>query len=69
MALNTNTAKNSRSKGTTVLFLCVINKQNQANISCENISPKPGGLTEGTLVFGDPITASSVIADIIRVYP
>jgi hybrid cluster-associated redox disulfide protein len=35
----------------------------------EKIIPKPGGLTEGTLVFGDPISAESVIADIIRVYP
>lgn len=35
----------------------------------EEIIPKPGGLTEGTLVFGDKITADSVIADIIRVYP
>jgi hybrid cluster-associated redox disulfide protein len=35
----------------------------------EAIIPKPGGLTEGTLVFGDQITANSVIADIIRVYP
>lgn len=35
----------------------------------EKIIPKPGGLTEGTLVFGDKITGDSVIADIIRVYP
>ncbi|WP_425059675.1 hypothetical protein SCACP_02720 [Sporomusa carbonis] len=35
----------------------------------EKIVPVPGGLTEGTLVFGDPITADSVISDIIRVYP
>ncbi|MCW2277849.1 DUF1858 domain-containing protein [Heliophilum fasciatum] len=35
----------------------------------EQLIPKPGGLTEGTLVFGDAITADSVIADIIRVYP
>ncbi len=35
----------------------------------EVITPKPGGLTEGTLVFGDPIVADSVIADIIRIYP
>ncbi len=35
----------------------------------ERLIPKPGGLTEGTLVFGDKITADSVIADIIRVYP
>lgn len=35
----------------------------------EKIIPKPGGLTEGNLVLGDPITADSVIADIIRVYP
>jgi NAD(P)H-nitrite reductase large subunit len=33
----------------------------------EKIIPKPGGLTEGNLVFGDKITAESVIADIIRV--
>lgn len=33
------------------------------------IIPKPGGLTEGTLAFGDKITRDSVIADIIRVYP
>ncbi|MCX7780898.1 MAG: DUF1858 domain-containing protein, partial [Negativicutes bacterium] len=35
----------------------------------EKIVPLPGGLTEGTLVFGDKITADSVISDIIRVYP
>lgn len=35
----------------------------------EKLIPKPGGLTEGTLVFGDNISAGSVIADIIRVYP
>ncbi|SMD12666.1 DUF1858 domain-containing protein [Sporomusa malonica] len=35
----------------------------------EKIVPVPGGLTEGDLVFGDPITADSVISDIIRVYP
>jgi hybrid cluster-associated redox disulfide protein len=35
----------------------------------EKIIPKPGGLTEGTLVFGDSIDENSVIADIIRVYP
>lgn len=35
----------------------------------EKLIPKPGGLTEGSLVFGDPISAGSVIADIIRVYP
>ncbi|MDR3563698.1 MAG: DUF1858 domain-containing protein [Negativicutes bacterium] len=35
----------------------------------EKIVPAPGGLTEGTLVFGDKIAADSVIADIIRVYP
>lgn len=35
----------------------------------ENLIPKPGGLTEGTLVLGDLITADSVVADIIRVYP
>lgn len=35
----------------------------------ENIVPLPGGLTEGRLVFGDAITADSVISDIIRVYP
>jgi hybrid cluster-associated redox disulfide protein len=28
-----------------------------------------GELTEGKLVFGDPITADSVIVDIIRGYP
>ncbi|VBB07637.1 Hypothetical protein LUCI_2902 [Lucifera butyrica] len=33
------------------------------------IAPVAGGLTEGSLVFGDPITADSVISDIIRVYP
>ncbi|WP_110953902.1 DUF1858 domain-containing protein [Anaerosinus massiliensis] len=32
-------------------------------------APLPGGLTEGTLAPGDEITADSVIADIIRVYP
>jgi hybrid cluster-associated redox disulfide protein len=33
------------------------------------IVPVAGGLTEGTLVFGDSIKADSVISDIIRVYP
>jgi hybrid cluster-associated redox disulfide protein len=33
------------------------------------IIPVAGGLTEGTLVFGDKITVDSVISDIIRVYP
>lgn len=33
------------------------------------IIPVAGGLTEGTLVLGDKITADSVISDIIRVYP
>ena len=33
------------------------------------IVPVAGGLTEGTLVLGDKITADSVISDIIRVYP
>lgn len=35
----------------------------------EQLTPTPGALTEGRLVFGDPIIAGSVIADIIRVYP
>lgn len=35
----------------------------------EQILPKPGGLTEGNLVFGDRISEDSIIADIIRVYP
>ena len=35
----------------------------------ERLIPKPGGLTKGNLVLGDAITADSVIADIIRVYP
>ena len=35
----------------------------------EVLQPVPGGLTEVTLVFGDMITAQSIIADIIRVYP
>lgn len=35
----------------------------------DKIVPVAGGLTEGTLVFGDKITADSVISDIIRVYP
>ncbi|SHJ85401.1 DUF1858 domain-containing protein [Propionispora hippei] len=35
----------------------------------EKIIPVAGGLTEGTLVLGDKITADSVISDIIRVYP
>jgi len=35
----------------------------------EQIIAKPGGLTEGNLVFGDKIEADSIIADIIRVYP
>jgi hybrid cluster-associated redox disulfide protein len=33
------------------------------------ITPVPGGLTEGTLVIGDKITADSVISDIVRIYP
>jgi len=33
------------------------------------IKPVPGGLTEGTLVIGDKITADSVISDIVRIYP
>jgi hybrid cluster-associated redox disulfide protein len=37
--------------------------------SPEKLTPVPGGLTEGTLVLGDPITEGSVIADIIRIYP
>jgi len=37
--------------------------------SGDRIVPLPGALTEGTLVFGDKITADSIISDIIRVYP
>ena len=37
--------------------------------AAEQLIPKPGGLTEGNLVLGDAITADSVIADVIRVYP
>ena len=37
--------------------------------TAEEIIPKPGGLTEGNLVFSDSISEDSVIADIIRVYP
>ena len=33
------------------------------------IKPVAGGLTEGTLVIGDKITADSVISDIVRIYP
>lgn len=33
------------------------------------IIPVAGGLTEGTLVIGDKITADSIISDIVRVYP
>ena len=33
------------------------------------IKPVPGGLTEGTLVIGDKITAESIISDIVRIYP
>lgn len=33
------------------------------------IIPVPGGLTEGTLVIGDKITAESIISDIVRIYP
>ena len=40
-----------------------------ASPQSEKLTPAPGALTEGTLVLGDPITADSVIADIIRVYP
>lgn len=35
----------------------------------EKIVPIAGGLTTGDLVFGDPITQDSIIADIIRIYP
>lgn len=35
----------------------------------ERIVPVPGGLTEGSLVLGDAISAESVVADIIRIYP
>lgn len=34
-----------------------------------DIIPVAGGLTEGTLVIGDKITADSIISDIVRVYP
>jgi len=34
-----------------------------------DIVPVAGGLTEGTLVIGDKITADSVISDIVRIYP
>lgn len=34
-----------------------------------DIIPVPGGLTEGTLVIGDKITADSIISDIVRIYP
>ena len=37
--------------------------------AAEKLSPIPAALTEGNLVLGDPITAESVIADIIRIYP
>lgn len=43
-----------------------ITKQSEAG---KKIIPVAGGLTEGNLVFGDRITAESVISDIIRVYP
>lgn len=33
------------------------------------LKPIPGGLTMGSLVFGDYITPESVISDIIRIYP
>lgn len=33
------------------------------------IIPVAGGLTEGTLVIGDKITADSIISDIVRIYP
>jgi len=35
----------------------------------EKIVPIAGGLTTGSLVFGDKITKDSIIADIVRVYP
>ncbi|MDU2065740.1 MAG: DUF1858 domain-containing protein [Sporomusaceae bacterium] len=41
----------------------------EPNMSEEKLQPVPGGLTEGTLVIGDPIAPDSVISDIIRVYP
>lgn len=35
----------------------------------DRIVPIPGGLTLGTLVIGDKITADSIVADIVRIYP
>lgn len=35
----------------------------------QEIVPVAGGLTEGTLVIGDKITADSIISDIVRIYP
>lgn len=35
----------------------------------QDIIPVAGGLTEGTLVIGDKITADSIISDIVRIYP
>lgn len=35
----------------------------------DKIVPIPGGLTLGTLVIGDKITADSIVADIVRIYP
>jgi hypothetical protein len=46
-----------------------INPPDKPYSAGEQIIPIPGGLTEGKLVFGDRISADSVIADIIRVYP
>ena len=47
----------------------VVPEKDVAVATAEKLSPVPAALTEGTLVLGDAITAESVIADIIRVYP
>lgn len=38
-------------------------------ISTNKLTAVPGSSTEGTLVLGDRITAESIVADVIRVYP
>lgn len=42
---------------------------NQKQEKNNDFAPLPGGLTEGTLALGDEITADSIVADIIRIYP
>ncbi len=41
----------------------------KVRVKNNEFAPLPGGLTEGTLAIGDDITADSIVADIIRIYP